>query len=114
MAVNLYPQLKKSTFLWKTSLLCILNCLEVFSSAILVHAAINANTFIIGGNGDRKGNIFIDTVELTELAPGIIEQLSPESLDRLRQMADAYLKMTQNGISLNESQLPDLLDNYKP
>lgn len=53
------------------------------------------------------------TVELTELAPGIIEQLSPESLDRLRQMANAYLQMSKSGAVLNEDNIPELIENFE-
>lgn len=52
-------------------------------------------------------------IELTELAPGIIEQLSPESLDRLRQMANAYLQMSKSGAVLNEDNIPELIENFE-
>lgn len=70
-----------------------------------VQAAVSANTFIIGGPSSRK--------ELTELAPGIIEQLSPDSLERLRQMANAYMQMSKSGAVLNEDAIPHLIENFE-
>lgn len=72
----------------------------------LVQAAINANTFIFDGAVQKK--------ELTELAPGIIEQLSPESLDRLRKMANAYLQMSKNGTgNISEAEIPKLIEDFE-
>lgn len=47
-----------------------------------VHAAVPANTFAIYGNGEEK--------ELTELVPGILNQLGPDSLASLRKLAESY------------------------
>ncbi|KAJ3417231.1 Nascent polypeptide-associated complex subunit beta [Chytridiales sp. JEL 0842] len=47
-----------------------------------VQAAVNANTFIINGVGQQK--------ELTELVPGILSQLGPDSLNQLRKLAETY------------------------
>ena len=47
-----------------------------------VHAAVPANTFAIYGNGEDK--------ELTELVPGILNQLGPDSLASLRKLAESY------------------------
>lgn len=58
-------------------------------------------------------NFLLVAIDLTELAPGIIEQLSPESLDRLRQMANAYLQMTQNGANLSEENIPQLIEKFE-
>ena len=41
-----------------------------------------ANTFAIYGNGEDK--------ELTELVPGILNQLGPDSLASLRKLAETY------------------------
>ena len=49
---------------------------------ITVHAAVPANTFAIYGNGEDK--------ELTELVPGILNQLGPDSLASLRKLAESY------------------------
>ncbi|KAI4738812.1 nascent polypeptide-associated complex subunit beta, partial [Aureobasidium sp. EXF-12298] len=54
-----------------------------------VHAAIPSNTFAIYGNGEDK--------ELTELVPGILNQLGPDSLASLRKLAESYQSM-QKGV----------------
>jgi nascent polypeptide-associated complex subunit beta len=48
----------------------------------LVHASVPSNTFAIYGNGEDK--------ELTELVPGILNQLGPDSLASLRKLAESY------------------------
>ncbi len=53
--------------------------------AIAVHASVPANTFAIYGNGEDK--------ELTELVPGILNQLGPDSLASLRKLAESYQSM---------------------
>lgn len=50
-----------------------------------VHASVPANTFAIYGNGEDK--------ELTELVPGILNQLGPDSLASLRKLAESYQSM---------------------
>jgi len=50
-----------------------------------VHASVPANTFAIYGNGEDK--------ELTELVPGILNQLGPDSLASLRKLAESYQNM---------------------
>lgn len=52
---------------------------------ISVHAAVPSNTFAIYGNGEDK--------ELTELVPGILNQLGPDSLASLRKLAESYQSM---------------------
>ncbi|KAI9883880.1 MAG: Nascent polypeptide-associated complex subunit beta [Watsoniomyces obsoletus] len=47
-----------------------------------VHASVPSNTFAIYGNGEDK--------ELTELVPGILNQLGPDSLASLRKLAESY------------------------
>jgi nascent polypeptide-associated complex subunit beta len=44
-----------------------------------------SNTFAIYGNGEDK--------ELTELVPGILNQLGPDSLASLRKLAESYQSM---------------------
>lgn len=41
-----------------------------------------SNTFAIYGAGENK--------ELTELVPGILNQLGPDSLNQLRKLAESY------------------------
>ncbi|KAF7511332.1 Nascent polypeptide-associated complex subunit beta [Endocarpon pusillum] len=50
-----------------------------------VHASVPSNTFAIYGNGEDK--------ELTELVPGILNQLGPDSLASLRRLAESYQSM---------------------
>lgn len=50
-----------------------------------VHASVPSNTFAIYGNGEDK--------ELTELVPGILNQLGPDSLASLRKLAESYQSM---------------------
>ena len=52
-----------------------------------VHAAVSANTFAIYGSGQVK--------ELTELVPGILNQLGPDSLASLRKLAESYQSIQQ-------------------
>lgn len=47
-----------------------------------VHASVPSNTFAIYGTGEDK--------ELTELVPGILNQLGPDSLASLRKLAESY------------------------
>ncbi|KAF2830178.1 nascent polypeptide-associated complex subunit beta [Ophiobolus disseminans] len=54
-------------------------------SAPKVHASVPSNTFAIYGNGEDK--------ELTELVPGILNQLGPDSLASLRKLAESYQSM---------------------
>lgn len=51
----------------------------------IVHASVPANTFAIYGHGEDK--------ELTELVPGILNQLGPDSLASLRKLAESYQSM---------------------
>jgi nascent polypeptide-associated complex subunit beta len=50
-----------------------------------VHGAPTANTFAVYGTGHEK--------ELTELVPGILNQLGPDSLASLRKLAESYQAM---------------------
>lgn len=54
---------------------------------LTVHAAVPSNTFAIYGNGEDK--------ELTELVPGILNQLGPDSLASLRKLAESYQSMSK-------------------
>lgn len=50
-----------------------------------VHASVPSNTFAIYGHGEDK--------ELTELVPGILNQLGPDSLADLRRLAETFQTM---------------------
>ncbi|KAF6807644.1 nascent polypeptide-associated complex subunit beta [Colletotrichum musicola] len=67
-----------------------------------VHAAVPANTFAIYGNGEDK--------ELTELVPGILNQLGPDSLASLRKLAESYQNMQKEGKDGEEDDIPDLVE----
>jgi len=54
-------------------------------SAPKVHSAIASNLFSIYGNAEEK--------ELTELVPGILSQMGPDSLAQLRKLAETYKSM---------------------
>ena len=72
-----------------------------------VHAAPPSNTFAIYGNGEEK--------ELTELVPGILNQLGPDSLASLRKLAESYqnLQKKEGGGKKedeDEDDIPDLVE----
>lgn len=62
-----------------------------------------SNTFAIYGNGEDK--------ELTELVPGILNQLGPDSLASLRKLAESYQSM-QKGSDENkdDDEIPELVE----
>ncbi|KAK3898938.1 nascent polypeptide-associated complex subunit beta [Staphylotrichum tortipilum] len=66
-----------------------------------VHAAVPANTFAIYGNGEDK--------ELTELVPGILNQLGPDSLASLRKLAESYQNMQKGEKEADDDDIPDLV-----
>jgi len=70
-----------------------------------VHACVPANTFAIYGNGEEKG--------LTELVPGILNQLGPDSLASLRKLAESYQSMQKKDDDKkdedDDEDIPDLV-----
>jgi len=70
-----------------------------------VHAAVPSNTFAIYGNGEDK--------ELTELVPGILNQLGPDSLASLRKLAESYQSMQkkegEDKADEDDDDIPDLV-----
>jgi len=58
---------------------------QTWTNTTTVHASLPSNTFAIYGNGEEK--------ELTELVPGILNQLGPDSLASLRKLAESYQSM---------------------
>ncbi|KAI9018445.1 nascent polypeptide-associated complex subunit beta [Hyaloraphidium curvatum] len=73
-----------------------------------VQASIQANTFVVSGQGETK--------ELTELVPGILNQLGPDSLSSLRRLAENY-QSQQMGASGKENgedddDVPDLVESF--
>ncbi|EPQ29514.1 uncharacterized protein PFL1_06862 [Pseudozyma flocculosa PF-1] len=80
-----------------------------------VHGLTNANTFAVYGQGADK--------ELTELVPGILNQLGPDSLASLRKLAESYQAMNaQHAASQaaaggadakdDDDEVPDVVDNF--
>ncbi|KAI9809299.1 MAG: Nascent polypeptide-associated complex subunit beta [Sarcosagium campestre] len=74
-----------------------------------VHASLPSKTFAIYGNGEEK--------ELTELVPGILNQLGPDSLASLRKLAESYQSMQKkegegkkgDGDDADDDDIPDLV-----
>ncbi|KAI8343496.1 NAC domain-containing protein [Chlamydoabsidia padenii] len=76
-------------------------------SAPRIQAAANANTFAIHGRAVEK--------DLTELVPGILNQLGPDSLASLRKLAEAY-QAAQGGAAEGEDdddEIPDLVEGFE-
>ena len=75
---------------------------------LVVHASVPSNTFAIYGNGEDK--------ELTELVPGILNQLGPDSLASLRKLAESYQSMQKNSEGdegkkdEDDDDIPDLVE----
>lgn len=72
----------------------------------VVHASVPSNTFAIYGNGEDK--------ELTELVPGILNQLGPDSLASLRKLAESYQTMQKkegggDAKEEDDDDIPDLV-----
>jgi len=75
-------------------------------SAPKVHSAISSNLFAIYGNAEEK--------ELTELVPGILNQLGPDSLASLRKLAETYKNMEKkigdNKEDDDDDDIPNLVE----
>ncbi|KAM3508530.1 hypothetical protein MY10362_001117 [Beauveria mimosiformis] len=69
-----------------------------------VNASVPSNTFAIYGNGEDK--------ELTDLVPGILNQLGPDSLASLRKLAESYQAMSkaEGGEGEDDDEIPDLVE----
>ena len=75
-----------------------------------VHASVPSNTFAIYGPGEDK--------ELTELVPGILNQLGPDSLASLRKLAESYQSLQKKegggeggkGEEEDDDDIPDLVE----
>jgi nascent polypeptide-associated complex subunit beta len=73
---------------------------------VVVHASVPANTFAIYGHGEEK--------ELTELVPGILNQLDADSLASLRHLAGSLQQTQGPGADKpddNDDDIPDLVEN---
>lgn len=79
-----------------------------------VHASVPSNTFAVYGAGHVK--------DLTELVPGILNQLGPDSLASLRKLAESYQAIQgQGGAGANgkgaeedddDDDVPDLVESF--
>ncbi|KAI8365326.1 NAC domain-containing protein [Radiomyces spectabilis] len=69
-----------------------------------VQAAVNANTFAIHGRSSEK--------DLTELVPGILNQLGPDSLESLRKLAEAYQSAQGGAAGEDDDEIPDLVESF--
>lgn len=78
-----------------------------------VHGAPSANTFAVYGTGHVK--------ELTELVPGILNQLGPDSLASLRKLAESYQAIQQGQQRTggaagkgddDDDDVPDLVESF--
>ncbi|KAG8818179.1 Nascent polypeptide-associated complex subunit beta [Serendipita sp. 400] len=82
-------------------------------SAPKVHGAPAANTFAVYGTGHVK--------ELTELVPGILNQLGPDSLASLRKLAESYQALQQgqqraaaaSKETEDDEDVPDLVESFE-
>ncbi len=95
--------------------------INALANARLVHAALPSNTLAVYGPGQTK--------ELTELVPGILNQLGPDSLANLRRLAESYQSMTarqaaaaaagsgatekKEGEVGDDDEIPDLVENFE-
>lgn len=75
-----------------------------------VQAAISANTFAVTGHSSTKS--------LQELLPGIINQLGPDNLANLKQIAESYTAAQKAaraaaGDDEDDDDVPDLVDNFE-
>lgn len=79
--------------------------LLIWDFYFIVHACVPANTFAIYGNGEEKG--------LTELVPGILNQLGPDSLASLKKLAESYQSMQKKDDDKkdddDDEDIPDLV-----
>lgn len=74
---------------------------------IIVHAAASSNTYAIYGKGEEK--------ELTELVPGILNQLGPDSLASLRKLAESYKNTAagQAALAEDDDEVPALVESFE-
>ncbi|KAF8320318.1 NAC-domain-containing protein [Clavulina sp. PMI_390] len=82
-------------------------------SAPKVHGAQSSNTFAVYGAGHVK--------DLTELVPGILNQLGPDSLASLRKLAESYSSLQASAAAAgngkgveddDDDDVPDLVESF--
>lgn len=73
-----------------------------------VQASIGANTYVVSGRAENK--------KMQELLPGIINQLGPDNLAALKQMAASYGQGVaaegNNDDDDSDDDIPDLVENF--
>lgn len=75
-----------------------------------VQASLAANTFAITGHAETK--------QITEMLPGILNQLGAESLSNLKKLATTVssggdaIKPTTEDIDEEDDEVPDLVENF--
>ena len=74
-----------------------------------VQASLAANTFAVTGHGENK--------QITELLPGIINQLGTESLTHLKKLASNVAGVDRTGLDgvldeEDDDDVPDLVENF--
>lgn len=73
-----------------------------------VQASLAANTFAVTGHAENK--------QITEMLPGILNQLGADSLTHLKRLASAVPGMTGAGgmadAADDDDEVPDLVENF--
>merc|ERR1712029_148445 len=74
-----------------------------------VQASISANTFAVTGHAENK--------QLTEMLPGILNQLGAESFANLKKLATSVTNQSDTGNTLGadideDDDVPDLVENF--
>lgn len=68
-------------------------------------ASLAANTFAITGHGENK--------QITEMLPGILNQLGPEGLNQLKRLASTVANAgVAKMVPEDEEDVPDLVGNF--
>ena len=65
------------------------------------------NVFVVSGNAEEK--------PMTELLPSILDQLGPESIERLKQIAESMGANFGNGgasVGGGDDEVPDLVESF--
>eukprot|EP00047_Mylnosiga_fluctuans_P001330 m.219787 g.219787 ORF g.219787 m.219787 type:complete len:152 (+) comp10249_c0_seq1:18-473(+) len=70
-----------------------------------VQASMASNFFSISGNGEVK--------EVTELLPGILQQLSPTNLEGLKKYAEALGAVPPGAAAADDDDVPDLVESFE-
>ncbi|TKR76193.1 hypothetical protein L596_017368 [Steinernema carpocapsae] len=68
-----------------------------------VQASVPSNTFSVTGTAEHK--------QITEMLPGILNQLGPESLTHLKKLANSVTSQFQ--AKADDDDIPDLVENFE-